>query len=227
MKSLRPTNSSLFQSHKGYTLWDILSYILGALIAICFLVTAFAFFFAPKSDQAKANKQETKKAAKVSSAKQGEKENTQNIAAAQPAQTLNSYDLEAAKKVYSYCSTCHGPHGQGVPAGPKMMAPSLVGSPLALGDPEALSVAVLKGIHPSGEYLQAMIGVESIYNDADLASVLSHVRNSWGNQASIISKDQVASARSKYATLKKPIKRADIDRLPAEAAQVIQEASTQ
>ena len=66
----------------------------------------------------------------------------------------------------------------------------------------------------------------SAYSDEDLAAVLSYVRNSWGNEASVITAEQVATVRQKYLPLKKALTREQIDTLPAKAEEILSSAGS-
>lgn len=114
--------------------------------------------------------------------------------------------------VFPTCIACHGPDGKGLKPAPTMVfAPSLVGSKLALGDPEVFAQIVMKGIKKEGtEYLQIMAPLEASLDDAKLAAVLSYVRNSFGNKASAISADQVKEWRAKHKDRKEPYSRAEL-----------------
>jgi mono/diheme cytochrome c family protein len=114
--------------------------------------------------------------------------------------------------VFPTCIACHGPDGTGLKPAPNMVfAPSLVGSKLALGDPEVFTQIVMKGIKKEGtEYMMVMAPLEASLDDAKLAAVLTYVRNSFGNEASAIGPDQVKEWRAKYADRKEPYSRAEL-----------------
>jgi mono/diheme cytochrome c family protein len=58
--------------------------------------------------------------------------------------------VETGKMSYMMCAACHGMDGKGVAAGPSLMAPTLVGSKVALGDPAVMVLVILNGIRPRG-----------------------------------------------------------------------------
>ncbi|MEM6280222.1 MAG: cytochrome c [Verrucomicrobiota bacterium] len=121
--------------------------------------------------------------------------------------------MEVGKSAYATCAACHGPDGKGLKAGPMLMAPSLVGSELLLGDPDAALLLTLKGIAKENmDYMGMMASLAAGLNDEKLAGVLTYTRNSWGNSAPEITVEQAAEARSKFADVDAPagIKRADI-----------------
>ncbi|MCH6199900.1 discoidin domain-containing protein [Aquiflexum sp. LQ15W] len=103
------------------------------------------------------------------------------------------------KSIYNnYCSTCHGPKGLGSPAGEgRLIAPSFSGSPRILNHPEYAVKVLLHGLSgpiDSKEYEGVMIAMDS-NDDAYIASVLSYIRNDFGNSGSFISPEYVAKVR--------------------------------
>ena len=96
------------------------------------------------------------------------------------------------------CIGCHGPAGQGMG-----MQPALPGSATVNGDPAALTAWVMFGVRPAtmpaGKY-PPMMPQFTYLKDDELAAVLTHVRTSWGNQASPVTVPQIAAARAAHAT---------------------------
>ncbi len=121
--------------------------------------------------------------------------------------------MEIGKASYATCAACHGADGKGLKAGPMLMAPSLVGSELLLGDPDAALLLTLKGIAKENmDYMGMMASLAAGLNDEKLAGVLTYTRNSWGNSAPEITVEQAAAARAKFADVDAPagVKRAEI-----------------
>jgi mono/diheme cytochrome c family protein/glucose/arabinose dehydrogenase len=85
------------------------------------------------------------------------------------------------------CSACHQAGGQGMEG----LASGLVGSPWVLGDEHNLIRIVLHG--KEGESL--MMPPMGSLDDETLASILSYIRRSWGNSASVILPETVARVR--------------------------------
>ena len=83
------------------------------------------------------------------------------------------------------CVSCHQQSGEGVEG----VYPTLVGSELLTGDPAQVIDLLLNG-------KAAMPAYSNVLNDEQIAAVLSHERNSWGNEASVITPDMVAAQRS-------------------------------
>lgn len=100
------------------------------------------------------------------------------------------------------CSTCHLETGLGV----ENIYPPITGSPWVTGNKERLIKLVLHGLWGEIEVLgktyspdkgvPPMTAVGAMFNDAEVAAVLSYVRNSWGNQASMVTPEEVKAVRA-------------------------------
>src|SRR5690606_2185404 len=109
---------------------------------------------------------------------------------------------------------CHGPDGAGLKVGPALMAPSLVGSELLLGDPDKSLLVVLKGIAKENmNFMGVMAPLGAALDDQKLAAVLTYVRNEWGNSAPAVTVEQAAAARAKFGDVNPPagVKRTEVD----------------
>ena len=91
------------------------------------------------------------------------------------------------------CSACHQTSGKGV----KGAFPALAGDPFVQGDAAPMLTTVLAG-------RAGMPAFKDDINDADLASLLTYVRTSWGNKGKPVAPADVAAARAKLKTAKKP-----------------------
>lgn len=80
--------------------------------------------------------------------------------------------MAQGEKVYKQCVSCHGAEGQGLPG----VFPAIAGSSIATGDINAHIDIVMNG--KSGT---AMAGYASQLSDAEIASVITYQRNSFGN----------------------------------------------
>ena len=121
--------------------------------------------------------------------------------------------MELGKVAYATCAACHGPDGAGLKAGPMLMAPSLHGSDLLLGDVDTALLIILKGIAKEGmDYMGMMASLGAGLDDEKMAAVLTYTRNTWGNSASPVTVEQAAAARAKFASVDAPagVRRADI-----------------
>lgn len=106
--------------------------------------------------------------------------------------------MDVGQKNFMICNACHGPDGQGLKIGNQLMAPPYTGSKVVLGDPELLGWILLKGITKSDTaYLGVMAPLEaSLASDEVLAGVMTYIRNSFGNEASIVTPEEAARIRA-------------------------------
>lgn len=106
--------------------------------------------------------------------------------------------VQRGKKVYeTYCLACHQQNGAGIPR----MNPPLTKTKLVLGDKTKLINIILNGMDEEVEingilYLNPMPSQPHL-KDQEIADVLTYVRNSFGNKASIVTTAEVKSARAK------------------------------
>lgn len=102
-----------------------------------------------------------------------------------------------------YCSACHGADGKGATGG---AFPPVAGSPWVGGDPDRSVKIILHGLHGPVDVLGKTYNLEmppqgAMLPDDQIAAILTHVRTSWGNQASPVTPDAVKSIRA--ATLER------------------------
>jgi len=89
------------------------------------------------------------------------------------------------------CAPCHQPNGRGVPG----VFPNLVESPITKG-PVAQNLSVVINGRPG----TAMPAFADQLSDADLASVVTYLRNAWGkNSGDLIQPSQAKSAKQQAA----------------------------
>lgn len=101
---------------------------------------------------------------------------------------------DAGARIYNgSCIACHQQDARGVPG----VYPSLVGSPVVLGDPGALALWVVKGRRPSsmpaGRYPTTMLQFGWM-NAQDAAALFTYLRSSHGNEAPPVDASVVAHA---------------------------------
>jgi len=105
----------------------------------------------------------------------------------------------------SVCFACHGTDGRGAPmpgAEGRTLAPRLAGSSRVLGDERATIATVLHGLQgpvDGIDYGAPMVPMNS-YSDAELANVLTYIRNSFGNRAPAVQPEAVAARRAADAS---------------------------
>ncbi|HEX5397929.1 MAG TPA: c-type cytochrome [Verrucomicrobiae bacterium] len=102
-------------------------------------------------------------------------------------------------KVYAQiCAACHMPNGSGVSG----MQPPLVGSSVIAGDSDQLINVILKGpakVLPADrlKYQNVMPPFSTVYNDADIASLINYLRANFAPTAPKVTPEEVAAQRAK------------------------------
>ena len=144
---------------------------------------------------------------------------------AQPAKAAGSKDaLAVGEQVYkTVCVACHQPNGLGLPS----VFPPIAKTEYVLGDSKRFAAIILKGvlgpITVDGKlYSNMMPGQEALLTDQKIASVMTYVRASFGNQAPPVSADVVKAARAEFAERKTPWTEAELKAFPSDAASVQQ-----
>lgn len=107
--------------------------------------------------------------------------------------------IDGGYQIYNQlCINCHGADGKGMRLpGQPAKAPSLAGSPRVLGQKEVLARIVLHGLTGplDGKHYKEVMAPSDKNNDVWIASVLSYIRQEWGNVASIVRPNDVAKIR--------------------------------
>lgn len=105
------------------------------------------------------------------------------------------------KAVYATCTTCHQLNGEGVAGA----FPPLAKSGIVTGPPEIPIAIVLHGL--SGPltvdgkvYNGVMTPWGAMFDDVQVAAVLTYVRSQWGNAAPAVTAEQVAKVRQATAS---------------------------
>ncbi len=118
-------------------------------------------------------------------------------------QTATTAQMEAGKKVYlKNCMACHMADGAGVPG----LNPPLGKTDWVTGDKKRLINLVLLGLEDpitvNGEEYANPMAPQAHLTDKELADVLTYIRNSFGNKASVITVGEVAGQRAKVLPAK-------------------------
>jgi mono/diheme cytochrome c family protein len=123
--------------------------------------------------------------------------------------------MTAGKALFATCMGCHGPDGKGIAAGASKMAPPLSGSPFVTGDPAILALVVTKGIVKENQnFLGMMTPMEGIVpSDEKLAALLTYIRNSFDNKASVVTEEDAKRYREQWKDIKTPQTRAKLTEL--------------
>lgn len=105
---------------------------------------------------------------------------------ATPAPTEDELIAQGEEIYNSVCIACHQPGGKGV----GNIFPALNGNPLVtLEDPSYPITTVLNG-------RGGMPRFAGTYDDTQIASIVTYVRQAWDNDAGAVSPDQVAAIRN-------------------------------
>jgi mono/diheme cytochrome c family protein len=109
----------------------------------------------------------------------------------------------------SLCFSCHGNNGEGMPvpgAEHTTLAPTLIGSPRVLGSKERVARIVLQGLMGpvDGKTYPGAMAAMASNDDEWIADALTYIRNSWGNEAELVSKQEVETVRSQMKRRRQP-----------------------
>lgn len=113
-----------------------------------------------------------------------------------PQQDPVSASIKRGEKVYeNTCLPCHQANGTGVPG----MNPPLAKTKYVLGGKDTLINIVLNGLDEEikigGQSYGNPMPSQSQLKDAEIADVLTYVRNSFGNKAPAITAEEVKKVR--------------------------------
>ncbi len=93
------------------------------------------------------------------------------------------------QEVYkSHCADCHRTNGEGLAAA----FPALKGNPLVQGDPPGVIQVILDG--RKGR-IGRMPAWKTRLDDAQIAAVITYIRQAWGNAAGPVSPEAVTALR--------------------------------
>ena len=106
--------------------------------------------------------------------------------------------FNAGQEVYkNICQACHQPDGRGQ----ERLAPSLVGSTLALG-PAGIPARIL--LHGKEGGIGLMPPVGQAFTDDQIAAVLTYIRRDWGQAGAPVDAETVRQVRATTAGRAKP-----------------------
>jgi mono/diheme cytochrome c family protein/glucose/arabinose dehydrogenase len=106
--------------------------------------------------------------------------------------------FSAGQEVYrNICQACHQPDGRGQ----ERLAPSLVGSPLALGPAEIPARILLHGKEGSTGLMPPL---GQAFNDDQIAAVLTYIRREWGQAGEPVDAAAVKNVRAMTADRTRP-----------------------
>jgi mono/diheme cytochrome c family protein len=117
-------------------------------------------------------------------------------------------------ELFTRCAACHQATGLGVPGA----YPPLAGSEWLLNNPEVPIRIVLHGLQgditvKNTKFNNSMTPFGDQLSDAEIAAIITYERSSWGNAASKITAEQVASVRAATKSQTTPWNPADLQGL--------------
>lgn len=139
-----------------------------------------------------------------------------DLARFQPRQDGDVWKIRGKFLYEQNCGQCHGNDGMGKPG----QAPPFAGSEWVLtpGVNRLIRIpqAGLAGpLEVKGQQWNLnMAGMGVAYNDDDLAAVLSYIRNTWGNKASVVTAEQVKKVRAELGNRSQPYTADELKKLP-------------
>lgn len=123
--------------------------------------------------------------------------------------------MQLGKTQYALCLACHGADGNGAPG----VGPPIAGFEWVTGPVDNLIRIQLRGlmgpIQVKGTEYNLVMPPQAHQSDEQIAAVLTYIRNSFGNKASVVSVDQVKALRTEVG--KAPLTAADLTPLPVVA----------
>jgi putative membrane-bound dehydrogenase-like protein len=126
------------------------------------------------------------------------------------------YDTSAAglvsrgRTLFAHCMTCHQANGAGLPP----LYPPLDESPYVTGDPERLARILLHGLQGRidvlGKTYDQSMPAAPFKKDADIAAIMSYIRQAWDNDADPVTPEFVAGVREATKDRLQPWTAADL-----------------
>jgi cytochrome c6 len=101
------------------------------------------------------------------------------------ATSAQAQELDGKALFLKNCAACHQPTGKGIPGA----FPALAGNAFVQGPASDPASVLLKGRGGMPDFSDTL-------NDRDIATVLSFVRNNWGNKAAPLSEADVVALRA-------------------------------
>lgn len=134
------------------------------------------------------------------------------VAGTRPLTTSELAVFEQGRQVYARsCVSCHQGDGRGSGG----LAPSLVGSAVAEGDPLRFASVLIHGLEGTwkiGESTyEAAMPPTPLRDDAELAAAMTYARRAFGNAADPVKAEDVSEARRMYKDRARSWTRAELD----------------
>ena len=103
--------------------------------------------------------------------------------------------VAGAKLFVENCAPCHGSDGAGQPD----LAPPLAGNPMAIAPSPNNLISIVLGGQMAQHGSIEMPNFKATATDAEIADMATFVRGAWGNDASPVSPEAVATVRKAAA----------------------------
>ncbi len=133
------------------------------------------------------------------------------VAVIRPLTSAEQQRFDAGREIYgNLCVACHQPTGVGA----DKLAPTLVGSPLLEGG-AGRAVRIL--VHGKEGPVGLMPPLGQVFNDEQIAQVLTFVRRSWGNTFDPVEPAAVQQIRSQLPSRSRPWTNEELAALPPAA----------
>ena len=112
--------------------------------------------------------------------------------------------IARGRSLYAQCMTCHQANGRGLPP----VYPPLDESHFVTGSPERLARILLHGlqgrIEVQGRVYDQAMPAAPFKKDADVAAIMTYIRQAWDNDADPVTPDFVAKVRKDTADRRQP-----------------------
>ncbi|MDX5319793.1 MAG: cytochrome c [Bacteroidota bacterium] len=121
----------------------------------------------------------------------------------EPEVSANQEKLPDGISLYAKnCAACHQSNGEGLPGA----FPPLKGSPIVLGEDLDLFVSIIMLGYDAREEFAVMsaVGTNNKLQPEEVTAIINHERNSWGNNAKPVSKEEVKKIMDYIAQSSKP-----------------------
>lgn len=135
---------------------------------------------------------------------------------AQPKSGAAAAMAQGKKNFEMFCGSCHGTDGMGKPG----QAPPLAGSEIVIAKGfHRLAMIPLEGLAgpikiKSQDWNLNMAAMGAALPDADLAAVLTYMRNSWGNKGDEVTADDIKTIRAEIGKAPQAIPGAKLMTMP-------------
>jgi mono/diheme cytochrome c family protein len=121
------------------------------------------------------------------------------------------FAMKKGATVYNNCQGCHQVSGAGQPG----LIPPLAGSEWVAGGTERITRVLINGlsgqVHVKGATYNNVMPPQGHLSDKEIAQVVTFIRNSWGNQGTMVTPEMVKKVRDESASHVGPWSEADLD----------------